>query len=110
MTVESSVLIQSQAVETTQTTKYIATNCRAIVDFWTVTNTSAGALTYSANVVPAGGAPTADNLIVQAKSIAPGETWVATPLIGRRLAPGDFLSTVASAAGLNQRAEGRRIT
>lgn len=111
MTVTSKALIPAKQVENAQTTQYTAVNCTTYVDKFTVTNTSAANVTFSANVVTVAGAAATTNLIVKTRSIAPNETYACPELIGQVLQSGDFISTIASAAtSLTMRASGREIT
>lgn len=111
MTVSIKVLIPAKQAENAQTTQYTATNCKAIIDKFTITNTSVGNVTISVNLVTSGGAPAASNLIMDTRSIAPDETYTCPELIGQALESGGFISTIASAAtSLTIRASGREIT
>jgi hypothetical protein len=111
MTVSIKVLIPAKQAENSQTTQYTATNCKAIIDKFTVTNTSAGNVTISVNLVTIGGTPGADNLILDTRAIAPDETYTCPELVGQALESGGFISTIASAAtSLTIRASGREIT
>ena len=111
MTVSSVTLVPSKQAESTQTTQYTSTNCTSIIDKATVTNTTAGIVTFSANVVTVAGAAGASNLVVNLRSIAPKETYALPELVGQVLQPGDFLSTIAGAAtSLTLRVSGRQIT
>jgi hypothetical protein len=105
------VLIPAKQAENAQTTQYTATNCKAIVDKFTVTNTSAGNVTISVNLVTSGGSPGASNLILDTRAIAPDETYTCPELVGQALESGSFISTIASSAtSLTIRASGREIT
>ena len=111
MTVTVKVLIPAKQAENAQTTQYTATNAKAIIDKFTATNTSAGNVTLSVNLVTSGGSPGAANLVVDARSIAPDETYTFPELVGQVLESGGFISTIASAAtSLTIRASGREIT
>ena len=111
MTVTIKVLIPAKQAESSQTTQYTAVNAKAIIDKFTVTNTSAGNVTISVNLVTSGGAPGASNLILDTRAIAPDETYTCPELVGQALEPGGFISTIASAAtSLTIRASGREIT
>ena len=111
MTVAIKVLIPAKQAENAQTTQYTATNCKTIIDKFTATNTTAGNVTISVNLVTAAGAAATSNLIVDARSIAPDETYTFPELVGQALDPSGFISTVASAAtSLTIRANGREIT
>jgi hypothetical protein len=111
MTVIVKVLIPAKQAESAQTTQYTATNVKAIIDKFTVTNTSGNNVTFSCNLVTSGGAAGASNLIVDARSLVPDETYTCPELVGQALEPGGFISTIAgSATSLTIRASGREIT
>ena len=103
-------LVQSKTLETSQTTQYTVDALRASIDKATATNTTAGVLTVSVNLVPAGGAPDASNLIAKAVSIAAGAAYTFPELVGHVLATGDFISAIASGAGIAFRVSGRETT
>jgi len=110
MAVTVKALIPAKQAENTQTTQYTATNCRAIIDKFTATNTTAGNVTISVNIVVSGGSAGNSNLIVDTRSIAPDETYTFPELVGQVLDSGNFISTIASAAtSLTIRASGREI-
>jgi hypothetical protein len=110
MTVTVKVLIPAKQAEGIQTTQYTATNCKTIIDKFTATNTTAGNVTISVNLVTSG-APLVTNLIVDTRSLAPDETYTFPELVGQVLEPNGFISTIASAAtSLTIRASGREIT
>jgi len=110
MTVTVKVLIPAKQAEGTQTTQYTATNCKTIIDKFTATNTTAGNVTISVNLVTSGAAGVT-NLIVDTRSLAPDETYTFPELVGQVLEPNGFISTIASAAtSLTIRASGREIT
>jgi len=105
------VLIPAKQAENSQTTQYTATNVKAMIDKFTATNTSAANVTLSVNLVASGGSASAANLIVDARTIAPDETYTFPELMGQVLEAGGFISTIASAAtSLTIRASGREIT
>lgn len=111
MTTTAKPLIQSKQAESAQTTQYTApTGTRTIIDKFSGTNTTAGALTLSVNIVPLAGTAGASNLIVAVKTLAGGETYTFPELVGHILAAGDFISTIASAAtAITIRASGREV-
>lgn len=111
MTVTVKSLIEAKQAENAQTTQYTAENCTAIIDKFTVTNTSASNVLFSCNVVTAGDVAADSNLITKARAIAPGETYSAVELVGQAIEAGGFISTLAgTAAALTIRASGREIT
>lgn len=110
MAVTVKVLIPAKEAEGTQTAQYTAVNCRAIIDKFTGTNTSGSNATISVNLIPNAGTAGDDNLIVDAQSIAPGETYTFPELVGQVLDSASFISTIASAANaITIRASGREI-
>jgi P pilus assembly chaperone PapD len=111
MAVQVRVLIPPKQAENAQTTQYTAVNAKAIIDKFTATNTSANNVTISVNLVTSGGTPGASNLIVDARAVAPDETYTFPELVGQALESGSYISTIASAAGaLTIRASGRELT
>lgn len=110
MTVTAKTLIAAKIAENAQTTQYTATNVRAIIDKFTATNYSAGAVTLSVNLVTAADTAGNQNLIVKTKSLAAGETYTFPEIVGHILDASGFISTIASAAtSVNIRAAGREI-
>ena len=107
----SKELIPSKQAEAVDTTQYTATNVIAVIDKFTVTNTTGGAVTLSINLVQSGGSVGVSNLVVDNKSIAANTTCVCSEVVGHILAPGSFISTNAGAAtSLTIRCSGREIT
>lgn len=111
MTVTVKVLIPAKQAENSQTTQYTASNVKAIIDKFTVTNTSASNVTFSCNLVTSGGSAGASNLIIDTRTIVPDETYTCPELVGQALDVGGFISTIAGAAtSLTIRASGREIS
>jgi hypothetical protein len=111
MTVIVAVLVPPKQLEATQTTQYTATSVRAIIDKATVTNTDSVARTFSVNLVTVGGSAGNANLVIDTRTVQPDETYLCPELVGQVLAPGGFISTIASnATALTLRVSGREIT
>ena len=111
MTITLKVLVPPKQLENSQTSQYTATNVRAIVDKATVTNTSSSNVTLSVNLVTASGSADASNLIIDARTIVPDETYLCPELIGQVLEAGSFISTIAGAAtSLTMRVSGREVS
>ena len=111
MAVVAKPLVDPIIVANAQATQYTANNVYAIIDKFTVTNYSAGAVTISVNLVKSGDVPGNHNLIVRTRTLQNLETYTFPELVGHILAPGDYISTLASAAtSLNLRVSGREIT
>jgi hypothetical protein len=111
MTVTATTLVSAKVVESLQTTQYTATNVTAIIDKFTATNFSAAVASLSVNLVSISGSPGDDNLIVKAKALQPGETYLFPELVGQVLTPGSSISTLTTAAAsINLRVSGRVVT
>lgn len=111
MSVTVKNIIPRKQAEDTQTSQYTAQNCKAIIDKFTVTNTTASNVPFSANLVAATFSAGIDNLVLKARSIAPSETYTCPELVGQVLEAGGFISTLAGTAGaLTISASGREIT
>ena len=111
MTVTVKVLVPPKQMEATQTTQYTATNAKAIIDKATVTNTDTVNRTFSVNLVTSGGSAGNANLVIDERTVVPGETYLCQELVGQALESGGFISTIASAAtALTIRVSGREIT
>jgi hypothetical protein len=98
-------------MQNSQTTQYTATAAKAIIDKATVTNTDTVNRTFSVNLVTSGGSPGNSNLVIDDRTVVPGETYLCPELVGQSLESGGFISTIASAAtALTLRVSGREIT
>lgn len=87
------------AVATAQTTQYTTPASRQdVIKDFDVCNTTAGALTFTMNIVPSGGTAGTGNQILSAVSIPANQTlhWTGTQVMNA----GDFISTAASGTGL----------
>lgn len=101
--------LQILAAETTQYAAPAAT--RTIIDKFTGTNTTGGAVTITVKLIQSGGAASAGNTIVSVKSLAAGECYTFPEIVGHVLNSGDFISTLASAgASITVRASGREVS
>lgn len=104
-------IIPRKQAENAQTIQYTATNCKTIIDKFTVTNTSAANALFSANLIASGGTAGDSNLVLKARAIAPGETYTCPELVGQTLESGGFISTLAgTATALTISSSGREIT
>lgn len=111
MAVSIKVLIPAKIAESSQTTQYTATNVFTIIDKFTATNYDTSARTISVNLVTGFDNAGNQNLIVKAKTLLPSETYTFPELVGHILAPGGYISTLASAAtAINIRASGREVS
>lgn len=111
MTVTVKTLVPPKQMEAVQTTQYTATAAKALIDKATVTNTDTVNRTFSVHLVQVGGAAGNANLIIDDRTVVPGETYLCPELVGQELDPGAFISTIASnATSLTLRISGREIT
>jgi hypothetical protein len=111
MTVTAKNLVPAKTVEDVQTTQYIANGVTTIIDKFTATNYSALSATISVNLVTPTGTANDSNLIVKAKALAAGETYIFPELVGHILPSGGFISTIAgTASAINMRVSGREIS
>lgn len=103
--------IISKELESVQTTQYTSTAAITIIDKFTVTNTDTVNRTFSVNIVTVSDTAGNDNLMIDTKTVVPGETYLCPELIGQVLNPGDFISTIASAAtAITARVSARIVT
>lgn len=104
-------IIPAKNLENAQTTQYVAANVTTIVDKFTATNFSSGAVSVSVNLASVGEATGNSNLIVKTRTLQAGETYTFPEIVGHILPSGGFISTLASAAAaVNLRASGREIS
>ena len=110
MSVTIKAIIPAKAMEAVQTTQYTASGVRTVIDKATVTNVTTTNAVFSVNLVPQGGSVGTGNIIVDEKTVVPGETYTCPELVGKVLNPGDFISTIAgTAASLTVRISGREV-
>lgn len=111
MAVTVKVLVPPKQLENTATTQYTASAVKAIIDKATVTNTSSSNATLTVHLVTSGGTAGNSNLIIDAKTIVPDETYLCPELVGQVLEVGSFISTTASAGtALTMRVSGREVS
>jgi hypothetical protein len=105
-------LLEAKNAENAQTTQYTTpVNTRTIIDKMTATNTTAGAVVLTTNLVASGGAAAATNVVMSTQSIAAGATYACPEVAGHILNPGDFISTLAgAAASIVIRISGREVS
>jgi hypothetical protein len=78
----------------------VPANTTSVAKRATFTNTSAGAVTITANVVPAGGTSSASNRVIDPQNtvLSAGQTYVAPEIPGKTMPPGTMLRMQASVA------------
>lgn len=112
MSVFVRVLIPAKIAVASDTTQYTAPQgVTTIIDKFTATNYDTVARSITVNLVTSGDTVGNQNKIVSSRTLQPNETYTFPELVGAALAPGGFISTLASnATGLNIRASGREVT
>lgn len=111
MAVIVKALVAPLQMQNAQTTQYTASSVRAIIDKATVVNTDTVNRTFSINLVQSGGSASNANLVIDDKTVVPGETYLCPELVGQVLEPGSFISTIASAgSALTLRVSGREVS
>lgn len=111
MSIEVLNIIPRKYAENSQTDQYTSDNAKTVIDKFTVTNVTANNLDLSVNLVANGDTASNANLVLNARTIAAGETYTCPELVGQSLEAGGFISTLASAAtSLVISATGRVIT
>lgn len=111
MAIEVLNIIPRKYAENTQSGQYTSENAKTIIDKFTVTNVSANNIDFSTNLVANGDTASNANLVLNARTIASGETYTCPELVGQTLEAGGFISTLAGAASsLVISASGRVIT
>jgi len=112
MSTQWKVFIPSRYAASVETTQYASpSGLRSSIDKFTATNVSASAANITVRLVPSGSVAGVDNAITYQRTLVPGETYTFPELIYAVLEPGDFISTLASAASaLVIRSSGRQAT
>jgi hypothetical protein len=112
MSVFVRVLIPAKIAVASDTTQYTApSGVTTIIDKFTATNYDTVARSITVNLVTSGDTVGNQNKIVAARTLQPNECYTFPELVGAALAPGGFISTIASnATGINIRASGREVT
>lgn len=112
MSVTLKELIPSKFAENTATVQYtVPTNAKAIIDKFTVTNTTANLVDFSVNLIQSGALDSDDTRILTSRTLAENETYTCPELVGHILDGGSAISTLATAAtSLTIRCSGRVVT
>lgn len=112
MSVVAKCLIEPIQAPASVATQYTAPGgVRTIIDKFTGTNVTGGAVALTVYLVIAAGTAGATNTVVSAKSLAAGECYTFPELVGHVLNPGDFIAFfAAAAASIDVRASGREVS
>ncbi len=112
MTVTAKPLFNAKQAENVETTQYTTpAGTRTIIDKFTGTNTTGAVASLTIKLIQSGGVAGAANVITSAKTVQPGESYTFPEIVGHVLNPGDFISTLCSAAtAITIRASGREVS
>ena len=102
----------TKRLESAQTTQYtVGAGSTVIIDKVTSTNTDVVNVDVSVNLVDSGDTPGLQNLVADARTLAPGESYTHPELGGQVLEEGEYFSTLTSVPlGITMRISGREIT
>lgn len=101
MTITAKQMVAPQQLTTSDAAYYtVPANTTGVIKRATFTNTSAGAVTITANVVAAGGSSSASNRIIDPQYVvlSAGQSYVSPELAGKTMPPGTMLRMLAGAA------------
>lgn len=106
------VFIAGSQVAATATTYYTApANTKAIIHSMSATNTTANAVTLTVHRIATGATETASNMVISARTLAPGETYRCPEMVGKvLLATGTIRALASSATSITLQAEGVEVT
>lgn len=90
------IIIPPQQLAVAQTILYTNLVAKTIITKITITNTTGSNETFSVNLIPNGGTPGGNNLIISGKVVLAGQTYVCTEIMGHILETGYSISTAAS--------------
>lgn len=98
MTITAKQMVAAQQLTNADALYYtVPANTTGLIKRATFTNTSAGAVTVTANIVPAAGSSTTSNTVLSARALAAGETYVSPELAGKTMPAGTMIRMQASA-------------
>ena len=87
-------LVPPKQLAATQVSQYTTNGVKAVIDKCTVTNTSALNASFSVNIIRSGVSVSNANLIIDNKTVYPGDTYRCPELIGHVLENKYSLSTM----------------
>jgi hypothetical protein len=111
MAVTPKKLIPSRQITTAMEQYYIANNVTAIIDKFTLTNTTGSAVSATVDAVDVSGTAGVTERLISAHSIGAGETYTCPEIVGHILGNGDTIMALASAdSALTIRVSGREVS
>lgn len=105
-------LIAGSQLTTSAATYYTAgTGVTAIIKSMTLTNNSGGAVTATVHIVDTGSTESASNMVIDAKNLADGETYLCPEAINQSISPTGTIRALASAnTSISIKASGVEVT
>jgi hypothetical protein len=100
MAVQAKRLVSGSLLTGSAATYYTASNVTTRIDKMTATNTDTSARTITVYLVPNAGTAGDSNIIIDAKSILPGETYTCPEGVGHVVQNGGTIQALASTAGV----------
>ena len=100
MTITAKKMVAPQQLTNADALYYtVPANTTGVIKRATFTNTSAGAVTITANIVPSAGSSSASNRIIdpQDTTLSAGQAYVALELAGKTMPAGTMVRMLASA-------------
>ena len=94
----SKVLVDSNFMLDSQTQQYVSTNVNTTISSATITNQSGSNVYFSLNLVPGGQSPSASNIIIKERNLAPNQSYSCPEIVGQVLGSGGVISTIAQTA------------
>ena len=112
MTTTAKVLVNTTQLTTGAATYYTTpASTTTVIRAATMCNTTGGAVTYTAHLVPSAGSVADNNMVAKEQSVAAGATVSMTELLGKVLTAGMTIRMLASAgASLTPDIAGMEIT
>jgi hypothetical protein len=98
MTITAKQMVAPQQLTNADALYYtVPANTTGVIKRATFTNTSAGAVTITANIVPAAGSSSASNRVIdpQNTTLSAGQTYVAPELAGKTMPAGTMIRMLA---------------
>ena len=91
-------LVDGSQIAASATTYYTATNVKTRIDALSLTNTAATAINVTIYLVPSGGSASDSNIVLDARSVPAGGTYIPPGVIGQWIEAGGTLRAFASSA------------
>ena len=110
MSSKPAVFFEAQAIPAAETVVYTSpASIASIVNKFGGVNTSTTAIQVTVKVVPQGVSAAASHVLVNTRTLLAGESYGFPEIVGQTLNPGDFISVLPSATGLNLRGSGVQV-